>query len=154
MPPTIVTPINFLGHLLKCHSIFWKKEQYKGAGPQQNCNDCLQLWYLSSVSWTLSLSTKFPSLSSCGPFPLLTKRAVDMEMPPLCSCSVTKSCLTFCDPMDCSLPGFPVLHYFPEFAQTHVYWADDAIQLSYSLLPPSPPALNLSQSPQVMMCFT
>ena len=109
MPPTIVTPINFLGSLLKCHSIFWKKEQNKGAGPQQNCDDCLQLWYLSSASWTLSLSTKFPSLSSCGPFPLLTKRAVDMEMPPLCSCSVTKSCLTFCDPMDCSKPGFPVL---------------------------------------------
>ena len=103
MPPTIVTPINFLGPLLKCHSIVWKKEQNKGAGPQQNCDDCLQLWYLSSVSWTLFLSTKFPSLSSCGPLPLLTKRAIDMEMPPLCSCSVTKSCLTFCNPMDCSL---------------------------------------------------
>ena len=36
-----------------------------------------------------------------------------------CCCSVAKSCLTFCDPMDCSIPGFPVLHYLPEFAQTH-----------------------------------
>ena len=34
-------------------------------------------------------------------------------------CSVTRLCLTLCDPMDCSLPGFPVLHYLQEFAQTH-----------------------------------
>ena len=37
------------------------------------------------------------------------------------SCSVAKSCLTFCDSMDCSMPGFPVLHHLPEFAQTHVH---------------------------------
>ena len=35
-------------------------------------------------------------------------------------CSVAKSCLTLCDPMDCNTPGFPVLHHLPEFAQTHV----------------------------------
>ena len=34
--------------------------------------------------------------------------------------SVAQSCLTLCDPMDCSMPGFPVLHYLLEFAQTHV----------------------------------
>ena len=39
-----------------------------------------------------------------------------------CCFSVTKSCLIPCDPMDCSMPGFPVLHYLPEFAQTHVHW--------------------------------
>ena len=53
-------------------------------------------------------------------------------------CSVAKSCLTLCDPMDCSTPGFPVLHYLPEFAQTHVHWVDDAIQpshLCHPLLP-------------------
>ena len=37
-------------------------------------------------------------------------------------CSVAKLCLTLCDPMDCSMPGFPVLHYLPELAQTHVHW--------------------------------
>ena len=36
-------------------------------------------------------------------------------------CSVTKLCPTLCDPIDCSTPGFPVLHYLPEFAQTHVH---------------------------------
>ena len=58
-------------------------------------------------------------------------------------CSVAKLCLTLCDLMDCSTPGFPVLHCLPEFA--HVYWAGDAIQPSYPLLPPSPPALSLPQ---------
>ena len=60
-------------------------------------------------------------------------------------CSVAVSCLTLCDPMDCSTPGFPVLHYFPEFALTHVHSVDDTIQPSHPRLPPSPPALNLSQ---------
>ena len=41
--------------------------------------------------------------------------------------------------------GFPVLHYLPEFAQTHVRWVNDAIQLSHPLSPASPPVLNLSQ---------
>ena len=55
----------------------------------------------------------------------------------LCFCSVTKSCLTICDPMSYITPGFPVLHYLPECAQTHVHWVGDAIQLSHLLLPTS-----------------
>ena len=47
--------------------------------------------------------------------------------------------------MDCSMPGSPVLHYLPEFAQIHVRWVGDAIQPSHPLLPPSPFAFNLSQ---------
>ena len=35
--------------------------------------------------------------------------------------SIAQSCPTLCDPMDCSMPGFPVLHQLPEFAQTHVH---------------------------------
>ena len=63
----------------------------------------------------------------------------------LICCSVTKSCPALCDSMDCSMPGFPVLHCLPEFAQTHVHWVGDVIQPSHPLLSPSPPALNLSQ---------
>ena len=37
-------------------------------------------------------------------------------------CSVTQSCLTLCNPMDCNTPGFPVLHHHPQFAQIHVHW--------------------------------
>ena len=50
-----------------------------------------------------------------------------------------------CDPMDWSTPGFPVLHYLLELAQTHVHWVGDAIQPSHLLSSPSPPAFNLSQ---------
>ena len=61
-----------------------------------------------------------------------------------CCCSVAKLCPTLCDPMDYSTPGFPVLHYLPEFAQTHVHWVSDPIQPSHPRPPPSL-ALNLSQ---------
>ena len=64
---------------------------------------------------------------------------------PICYCSVVNSCLTLCDPMDCSMPGFPVPHHLPEFAQVHVRWIGDAIQSSYPLSPSSPSAFNLSQ---------
>ena len=47
--------------------------------------------------------------------------------------------------MNCSTPGFPVLHCLLEFAQTLVHWVCDAIQPSHPLSPASPPALNLSQ---------
>ena len=56
-----------------------------------------------------------------------------------------KSCPTLWDLVDCSTPGFPVLHYLLEFAQTHVHWVGDAIQQSHPLLSPSPPAFSLSQ---------
>ena len=54
-------------------------------------------------------------------------------------------CPTLCDLMDCTMPGFPVLHYLLEFAQTHVYWVGDTIEPSHLLLPPSSPAFNPSQ---------
>ena len=54
------------------------------------------------------------------------------------------SCLNLWNPMNCNMPGFPVLHYLPEFVQTHVHWISDAIQPSHSLSSPSPLALNLS----------
>ena len=53
---------------------------------------------------------------------------------PFCYCSVAHSYLTLCNPVGCSTPGFPVLHYLPELAQTHVYWVGDAIQPSHLLL--------------------
>ena len=55
------------------------------------------------------------------------------------------TCLAICGPMACSMPGFPVLHYLPEFTQTHVHWISDAIQPSHSLSSPSPSAFNLSK---------
>ena len=52
------------------------------------------------------------------------------------TCSFTKSCPTLGNPVDCSMPGFPVLHYLLEFTQTHVRWVNDAIQnISSSAVP-------------------
>ena len=59
--------------------------------------------------------------------------------------SVTQSCPTLCDLMDCSTPGLPIHHQFLEFTQTHVHWTSDAIQPSHPLSSLSPPAFNLSQ---------
>ena len=59
--------------------------------------------------------------------------------------SVAQSCLTLCNPMDCSTPGLPVHHQLPEFTQIHVHWVGDAIQPSHPLSSPSLPVLNLSQ---------
>ena len=58
---------------------------------------------------------------------------------------VAQSCLTLCDPMNCSTPGLPVHHQLPESTQTHVHRVGDAIQPSHPLLSLSPPALKLSQ---------
>ena len=59
--------------------------------------------------------------------------------------SVAKLCPILCDPMDCRMPDFPVLHYLLEFPKTHVHWVSDTIQPSHPLSSPSPLALNLSQ---------
>ena len=58
--------------------------------------------------------------------------------------SVTQLCLTLCNPMDCSMPGFLVRHQLLELAQTHVHWVGDVIQPSHPLSSPSPHAFNLS----------
>ena len=59
--------------------------------------------------------------------------------------SVSQSCPTLCNPMDCNMSGFPVHHQFPEPTQTHVHWVSDAIQPSHPLSSPSLPTFHLSQ---------
>ena len=61
-------------------------------------------------------------------FLVLNQLHVPVMNSPCWCCSVTQSCQTPCDPMDCSIPGLHDLLYLPEFAQTHVHWVDDAIQ--------------------------
>ena len=65
-----------------------------------------------------------------------------------CCCSVTKSCLTLCDPMNCSMPGFPVLHYLLERAQTHVHclWCHATISSSVAPSPSCPQSVPASDS--------
>ena len=79
-----------------------------------------------------------------------------MELQPvqvLCACIISlissvqfsHSYPNLFDPMDCSLPGFPVHHQLPELTQTQVHRVGDAIQPSHLLSTPSPPTFDLSQ---------
>ena len=105
-----------------------------------------------TMSWSLlklmSIELVMPSnyLILCRPllllpsiFPSIIKVAIVIFS------SVAQLWPTLCEPMACSTPGFPVHHQLTELAQTHVRRVGDAIQSSHSLLPPSPPAFNLSQ---------
>ena len=67
------------------------------------------------------------------------------------SCSFAQLCPSLCDPIDCSMPGFPVHHRLLKFAQTQAHWVGDAIQPSHPLLSPSP-AFNLSQHQGLFQC--
>ena len=71
-------------------------------------------------------------------------------------CSVTQSSPILCDPMDCSIPGFPALHHLPEFAQTHVHWISDAMQPTSSPVVPFsyPQSFPTSGSFLVSQLFT
>ena len=54
--------------------------------------------------------------------------------------------------MDCSMPGFPVPHHLPEFAQVHLHCIGDAVQPSHPLMPSSLSALNLTQYQEPPCC--
>ena len=94
-------------------------------------------WISCPSVYTLCLHQPFLQLS----FPLPGASVLPSVS---CCCSVTKLCPTLWDPMDCSTPGFPVLHHLPEIMQTHVHWVSDAIQPSRPLLSHSP-AFSLCQ---------
>ena len=88
------------------------------------------------MSWTFL--PRRPTLE-----PLLTFSSIRALL--CCCCSVAQSRLTLCDPVDCSAPGFPVLHHLLEFAHIHIHQVGDAAQPSRPLWPSALPALNLSQ---------
>ena len=97
------------------------------------------LRYSLSVSWEVSL---FPETSRRQRPPDQRQRVVFSSVQ---FSSVTQSCPTLCDPMNCSMPGLPVHHQLPEFTQTHAHWVGNAIQPSHPLSSPPPPAPNPSQ---------
>ena len=72
------------------------------------------------------------------------------KVPLACCCcccySVTKLCPTLCNPMDCSMPGFPVLHHLLEIAQIHGQWVSEAIQPCHPLSFPSLPSMRYTQN--------
>ena len=125
------------GHACNIHSLIW--------------NEPVQFWCSSVKQEMVSKVEEQEALPGSTQTPWTRPRdpvtcPVLWEPDRWCCCSsVAKSCLILCDPMDCSILGFPVLHYLLEFPQTHFYRISDAIQPSHPLSPLSPPALNLSQ---------
>jgi len=89
-----------------------------------------------------------PSLNtSANTVVLLYRKGIHSTNPQFSS--VAQSCSILYYAMNCSTPGLPVHHQFPEFTQTHVHRIRDALQPSHPLSAPSPPALNPSQHPRV-----
>ena len=97
----------------------------------------LLLWPFLSVSFTGSSSSYWPFNDEVPQDSVLTS----------VSSLLLFSCLVVSDSssMDCSMPGFPVLHHLLELVQTHVHWVGDAIQPSHLLPPLSPFSFNLPQ---------
>ena len=109
-----------------------------------NCLPDLNPWASDNLqSWYWVTSTRFTLYALCS----FSFKSLTFETKTICFHLVVVvqllSRVRLCDPMDCSMPGFPVLHYLPNFVQTHVHWISDAIQPSCPLSFPSPPALNL-----------
>ena len=108
---------------------------------------CVAIQHVEFCSWVLLVYLKLKQIGQglvfkfgggCGCYCFLCSRyLVQFSL-------VAQSCPTLSDPMDCSMPGFPVHHQLPELAQIHVCQVSDAIQPSHPLSSPSP-AFNLSQ---------
>ena len=113
---------------------------------QQSCPYSKSTYHGSCVQVSVSILPRVPSLPLR--FHLSIKMSGCISRPrlgPWQFSSVTQSCPTLCDSMNCSMPGLPIHHQLLEFTQTPVHWVGDAIQPSHPLLSPFPPALNLSQ---------
>ena len=110
---------------------------------------CCVIFYYFFIWWFFiwfSIETLLPFkirktgflMPACTPFPEVLVGSRN-------HCSVRSVMSDSLRPMDCSTPGLPVHHQFPEFTQTYVHWVGDAIQPSHPLSSSSPPTFNLSQ---------
>ena len=109
---------------------------------------CWLICYKDSLATSLENSTlqeAVGGLEAWGSLWATTDKKLKLLILSVQFSSVAQWCLTLCDPMDCSTPGFPVHHQLLELTQTHVRQVGDGIQPSHPLLSPSPPAFNLSQ---------
>ena len=101
--------------------------------------------FLSSLSFALS---RFSLYHFFSPHLLTVYLSVQFS-------SVAQSCLTLCDPMDCSTPGLPVHHQLLELPQTHAHWVSDAIQPPLCASSLSPPLVTscMYLIPSGFLCF-
>ena len=117
--------------------------QVTSFSPFAHCNSLPGGCYVQATNQELGVTLPF-SLSTDFQHQLLGIFKMELFLLFL-FCSVAKSCPNFCNPMNCSKPGFPAFYYLLEFTQTHAHWVGDAIQRCHPLSIPSPPAFNLSQ---------
>ena len=117
----------------------WKhhvKPSWKVDFHNQEENSHQKLTILAASSWTSSLqklTKQIAIILSCPVCDILQWQPETTNVP-LC-CSVTKSCLTLCDPTDCNTSGFPVLHCLLEFAQIHIHRVSCPLLLLPSIFP-------------------
>ena len=124
-------------HLILCHSLLLPPSILLSIRVFSNESVLIRWPKYWSFSFNVSPSNEYSGLISFR-IDWLDLLAVQFS-------SVAQSCPTLYDPMDSSMPGFPIHHQLLELAQTHVLWVGDAIQPSHPWLSPSPPAFNLSQ---------
>ena len=89
-------------------------------GPSSFLNSLIETCQESSTTWSPNQCCTFEVF-----FTAVSHFPGPDSVPVICCCSVTKLCSTLCDPKDCGVPGFPVLRYLLEFAQTHLHWVDE-----------------------------
>ena len=111
----------------------------------ENVNNCwfLEVFSIKHMVRRFDFSSSLDMFSFPSGMFVMSEKESDEMIIGVC-CLVTKSCPTLCDSMDCSIPGFPVLHYLLECPRGSYHWVGDVNQPSHPLSPPSPPALNLS----------
>ena len=112
-------------------------EQTLGDSEGQGSLVCCSLWGLKELRHNLELNNNRKETGALS-FSWLCSVL-------FCEGEVAQLCLTLCDPMECSMPGFPVHHQLPELAQTHAHQVGDAIKQFGLLSSPLPPAFNLYQ---------
>ena len=123
------TELGLVGHWVAS----WQRARVEGWLLEKQLVPEVQVsWWTVALSRPIRPQTKIPSIKyqpsfqnqvSVGVFPEMSPVDHFVTMTPVVV--VTKLCLTLCDPVDCSTPGFPVLHHLLEFAQTHVHWVSD-----------------------------
>ena len=113
----------------------------------KQANSRFALWYFWNppcqyFRFTVTWISRYRILG-CDGLTLIRKYAVSPNL--IVAIQLLNHVRLFATPMDCSIPGFPVLHHLTELAQIHVHWVSDAIQPSHPLSSPSPPPFSLSQ---------
>ena len=111
--------------------------QTQGKGPKTPCFDGKQAKGLADMSYNhhscgRTHNSQLVGLTGSGHPNYISRLNAKMwthNFNNLICFSIAKSCPVLCNPMDCSMPGFPVHHHLPEFAQTHVHWVMGANHL-------------------------